>query len=85
MMDELTAAEVNAAIREHWQTENLVIAMVTGDADGITKALRDGVATPIEYSNPMPAEILAEDAEIAAWPLAVDAIDRIPVGEVFEQ
>jgi hypothetical protein len=85
MMDELTLHEVNAAIREHLQTDNLVIAIVTGDADGLTRALASSAPTPIEYPNPMPDDILVEDQEIARYPLQIDAkaIERWPVTSVF--
>src|SRR5690606_24510578 len=35
MMDELTLDDVNAAIRRHLQHENMHIAIVTGDAEGL--------------------------------------------------
>jgi zinc protease len=34
LMPELTLDEVNAAIKKHWQYENLQIAIVTKDAEG---------------------------------------------------
>ena len=85
MMDELTLNEINTAIREHLQTDNLVIAIVTGDADGLTRALANSAPTPIEYPNPMPDHILVEDQEIARYPLRIDAkaIERWPVATIF--
>jgi zinc protease len=84
-MDELTRDEVNAAIRTHFQTRDLVIAIVTGDAEGLARALASGAPTPIEYPNPMAAGILAEDELIAAYPLEIQAgaIERWPVATVF--
>lgn len=85
MMESLTLDEVNAAVRTHWQTSSLVIAIVTGDADGLAAALGDGRPTPIHYPNPMPPDILSEDAAIACYSLKIpaDAIARIPVTEIF--
>lgn len=75
IMDELTLEEVNAAVAKHLQTENMTIAIVTGDASGLREAIVSGAPTPIEYASPMPDEILAEDALIAEYPLDVDASD----------
>jgi zinc protease len=84
-MEALTREEVNAAIKAHWQTRDLDIAIVTGNAERLGKTLASGAPSPIEYSNPMPPEILTEDQEIAAYPLAIapEAIERWPVDEVF--
>jgi zinc protease len=87
MMDELTLDEVNGAIKRHLQTANLKIAIVTGDAPGLTAALTSGAPTPISYDNPKPKEITDEDREIAAFPLgiAVDRVTIVPVEEAFER
>ena len=86
MMNELTLDEVNNAIRMHWQTESLTIAIVTGDADRLTRELTSNEPTPVEYANPMPATILAEDKEIAGYPLgiAAESIERLAIATVFE-
>jgi zinc protease len=87
MMDELTLDDVNGAIKRHLQTANLKIAIVTGDAPGLTAALTSGAPTPIAYDNPKPPEIVAEDREIAAFPLgiAVDRVTIVPVDSAFER
>jgi zinc protease len=77
-MAELTREEVNMAVRKYLQTENLQIAIVTGDAAGLKAQLSSGAPTPIEYGSAMPAEILREDEEIAGFELAV-AHDAITV------
>jgi len=87
MMDDLTLDDVNGAIKRHLQTANLKIAIVTGDAPGLAAALTSGAPTPISYDNPKPAEITAEDREIAAFPLGI-AVDRVtiaPLDEAFER
>jgi zinc protease len=86
IMAELTHAEVNAAIRKYWRTDKLTIAIVTGDGDDLADSLASGAATPIEYANPMPEQILAEDQEIAAYPLRIQAenITIRPVASIFE-
>lgn len=85
MMDELTLEEVNAAVEKHLQYEDLTIAIVTGDAEGLRETLVGGEPTPIEYASPMPEEVLAEDELIASFPLAIPAenVTTIDVDDVF--
>ncbi|HEY8519231.1 MAG TPA: pitrilysin family protein [Gammaproteobacteria bacterium] len=86
MMDELTVEDVNAAIRRHLQYDNLKIAIVTGDAEGLQERLASDAPSPIEYATPKPETVLAEDREIAAFPLdiAAERIRVVPVEEMFE-
>lgn len=87
MMDELTLEEVNAAMKRHWQYDNLQIAIVTGEADKMRTLLASGAPTPITYATPKPAAILEEDRIIEAWPLnlAEDRMTTVPVAEAFER
>ena len=71
MMGELALDDVNSAIERHWQTESLCIAIVTGDADRLTRELTSGQLTPIDYPNPM------ADSGTNADPGA-GAVDRWP-------
>jgi zinc protease len=87
MMDELTLAEVNAAIERHLQSANLKVAIVTGDAVNLRNVLASDTPTPVVYDTPKSDVILAEDREIAAWPLALTAerIVSTPVASAFER
>ncbi len=87
MMDELTLADVDAAVKRHLQTKNLKIAIVTGDAAKLRDVLASDAPTPITYATPKPDAILAEDRTIAAWPLALAAerMEIVPVAEAFER
>lgn len=87
MMDELTLADVNAAIKRHLQYANLKIAVVTGDTAGLQAALTSGAPTPITYDTPKAEAILAEDREIAALPLelASERVTVVPVTSAFER
>jgi zinc protease len=86
MMDELTLADVNAAIKKHLQYKNLKIAIVTGDADNLRAALTSDAPTPISYPTPKSSDVMKEDPEIAAVPFAVKAesISSVPVKDAFE-
>lgn len=87
MMDELTLEDVNAAIKRHLQYENLKIVIVSGQVDTLRAALTADAPSPIAYDTPKPAEILAEDREIAVFPLRVSAerVSALPVNEAFER
>ena len=71
MMDEITLADVNAAIRKHWQLDKMQIAIVTKDAQSLKDALVNNTPSPITYQSSKPQEILDEDAEISTFPLNV--------------
>jgi zinc protease len=85
MMDELTLEDVNAAIRRHLQTDDLKIAIVTGDADGIRAVLESDAPTPLRYAMPRPEAVLDEDLEIEAYPLTIaeDGIEVRPIDRMF--
>ena len=83
----LTLEEVNAAIRKHWQVDNLKIAMVTGEAEAIKATLAADEPTPINYESPKSPEILAEDQEIASYPLSIaeGGVEIVAVEEIFQE
>ncbi len=87
MLDQLTLEEVNAAIRKHIKTDDMVIAMVTADAAGLKAALVSGAKSPIDYGEiKKPAEVLAEDKEIEVYPLRIEdsSVTIVPVDRMFE-
>jgi zinc protease len=83
----LTTQGVNAAVRRHLRTSDLYIVFITQDAEALKRKLLSGEATPIGYSGTKSPEHMAEDAEIARFPIAVRAEDITIVGinEVFEK
>jgi zinc protease len=87
MMDELTVEDVNAALKRHWQYDNVKIAVVTGEAAQMRALLASGKPTPVTYATPKPAAILEEDRIIEAWPLklAEERMTTLPVAEAFER
>ncbi|MFN0007663.1 MAG: M16 family metallopeptidase [Planctomycetota bacterium] len=88
MMDEITFEEVNAAVKKHFHTNDLVIAMVTQDAQGLKDLIVSGAATPVTYPKDAAksAEILAEDKLIESWPLSIPEanVTIVPVKAMFE-
>jgi len=86
IMGELTLEEVNAAIRKHLQYENVKIAVVTGDAEGLSKALLSDAPSPMEYASEKPQRVLDEDREISVFPLGIETgnVTIVPLDEMFE-
>lgn len=86
MMDNLTLADVNAAIKKYWTSSSLRIAVVTRDAKGLRDALVADTPSPITYRTPKSPQILAEDKEIGLFPLKVkpENVKIVPVGELFQ-
>ena len=88
MMDQITLEEVNAALGKHIQAEDLVIAMVTANAQTMKQALVSDAATPIDYGEiEKPEAVLKEDKQIERYPLKIRAqnVTIIPVDQMFAQ
>jgi zinc protease len=87
MMGEITREEVNAAIRKHWQYGNMQIAVVTKNAAAFRDALVADTPSPITYRTAKPESVLAEDKEIAVFPVKVkkEDVKIVPVAEVLQR
>ena len=87
MMDEITIDEVNDAIRKHWQYGDMQIAIVASNAEELKKVLVADASSPITYTSPKPAEVLAEDKEIVDFKLGIKTEDVkvVPVAGLFER
>jgi zinc protease len=85
-LESLSLKQVNAAIKKYLSTKNMVIAVVTEDAEGFKKALIEDAPSPIKYDSPKPKEILEEDKLIMNFPLKIPAenIMIIPADKIFE-
>jgi zinc protease len=84
-LETLTLAEVNAAIKKHWQYDNMQIAVVTKDAAAFRDALLADAPSPMKYQTEKPQSILDEDKEISTFPLKLkpENIHIIPVADLF--
>jgi zinc protease len=85
-MAKLTVDEVNAALKRHLAYDNVMIAIVTGDAEGLAEALAADTPSPMTYESKKSDEVLAEDEEIAVFPLRIgaDRIETLAVETMFE-
>jgi zinc protease len=85
-LDALTPATVQAALRRHLDSDGMYLVFITRDAEGLRQKLLSGEPSPITYAGTQPAEVLAEDREIASYPIPVTARDItiLRVEEVLE-
>jgi len=86
-MDQLTLADVNAAIRKHMQYGKMQIAMITKDANSMKRALLSDGPSPMTYKTPRPSHILEEDKVISVFPVKVDpeSVKVLEVKDLFER
>ena len=82
----LTLEEVNAALRKHLKSDSMRIVMVTGDAEGLRKAIIENTPSPITYNSPKPPEIVEEDKVIQDYKITVkpEDVTVVPVAQAFE-
>ena len=73
-------------LREHLQTEDLALVVVTPNAEALAERLASDAPSPITYNAPKPDEIMVEDEVIQQYPLGIDREDIriVPAEEVFE-
>ena len=82
----LDKEKVDAAIRRHLGSDGMYVVFITADAQALKDLILSGDGTWIDYAGEQPPELLAEDDEIAAYPIPVAAEDIVimGIGEVFE-
>jgi zinc protease len=69
----LSKEQVDAAVRKHLQSKNLVVALVTQDGPASLQTLLSGKPTLIHYDSAgTPSDILAEDKLIQLFPVEVN-------------
>jgi zinc protease len=87
-LPKISLEDVNKAIKKHLNPDNLYIAVITQDAEGLKNALIANTPSPITYANPsMPEEILNEDLVIQAFPLNAtsEKVQVAPASEFFKK
>ncbi len=86
LMD-LTVDDVNRAIREHLQAENIKIAAVTANAQEFKEALLENTPSPISYSGNVDDSVKEKDEIVKTYTLNInpDRIRIVPVSEIFEK
>lgn len=84
-----TLEQVNAAIRKHWQTDNMFVTIVTdvSEAPALAGSLISNAPSPMSYSDlvrsGLPQEVLDEDAAVAVYPLNVRKVTIVESKDTF--
>ncbi len=90
LLAKLTLEDVNNAIKKYWQTDNMFVTIVTdeSEAEPLAKSLLENQPSPMSYSNlvksGLPAEVLAEDDEVANYKLNVKSVNIINSADTFK-
>ena len=80
----LTVDEVNAAVRKHIQSDDLVAVLVTDGAAEVQATLEAGEPSPLEYNSPPEPEVLEADETIQVIPVEPAAFTIVAVDDMFE-
>ena len=87
LMGEITKDEVDSAVKKYLRSPSMQVVIVTKDAAALRDALVSGAASPITYESAKPPAVMAEDKEIASFPLQISAADVkiVKVEDLFQQ
>ena len=82
----LTLKDVNDAIKKYLKSDTMRIVLITKDAETLKKEIVENKPGTVTYASPKPAEVVAEDKVIGAFPFGVKAenITITPVEKVFQ-
>lgn len=86
----LTLEDVNQAVKKYLQAENMYVAIITDDSEAgpLAESLRENKPSPMSYSNlvreGLPAEVVAEDEEVARYRLDVKSVKIIESEQTFK-
>ncbi len=83
----LTLDDVNRAIRRHLRVDDLWIVVVAQNCQALKQKFLSGEPSPMTYNAPKPKDLLEEDKLVEKFPIPFhqDAIEIIPVADVFER
>jgi zinc protease len=85
-LPKLTVDDVNAAVKRRLATSGIKVAIVTEDAEGLAKILKENTPSPIRYDTEGTSEeILKEDKAIELFPLRNVSVKIVPVEEMFQK
>jgi zinc protease len=89
LLEKVTLEEVNAAIRNYFQTKNMFVSIVTdkSECENLAQSLKTNAPSPMSYSNSLKAvltpEIKAEDEIVAKFPLPVTQVNTVISKDMF--
>ncbi len=89
LLEKLTLADVNNAMKKYWQTDNMFVTIVTdkSEAEPLAASLKANKPSPMSYSNNLKASleksILDEDEIVAKFPLNIKSVTVVKSAEMF--
>lgn len=90
LLSKVTLVDVNAAMKKYWQTKNMFISIVTDKTEVVplARSLRDGIASPMSYSNVLKGvlskDILEEDKLVENYPMKVTNVTIVDSNDTFK-
>lgn len=90
-LNKLKLDDVNSAIRKHFQTENMFVAVITdsSEAEKLAESLRSNGSAPIVYSplvsKGLPKEVTEEDKEIDRYRLNISKVEVVDSATLFRK
>ncbi len=85
-LPKLTVGDVNAALKRRLAASGMKVAIVTEDAEGLAKILKENTPSPIHYDTQGTSdEILKEDKAISVFPLRDVSVKIVPVEAMFQK
>ncbi len=90
LLENATLEQVNASLRKHWQTDRMFVTIVTdvSEAHALAGSLISNSPSPMSYSDlvksGLGADVLAEDDEVAEYPLNVKKVTIVESSDTFQ-
>ena len=90
LLASLTVEDVNKAVKQYLQTQNMYVTIVTDDSEAIplAQALENNTSLPMSYSDLMkeglPKAVKDEDAEIANYRLNIKSVKIVDTKDTFK-
>ena len=83
-LDRLTHAQVQEAIRRHFQSRDLEIVLIAQEARQLARALEQETPSPLSYNASKPESLLAEDRTISLYPVRASKVKVVPLTDIFK-
>ena len=90
LLENVTYSDMMLAMRNYWQTQNMVITIVTDKSEALPlkESLEQNSISPMSYSNALKAvltpEILTEDKIVAEYKLNIKQVTIVNSNELFK-
>jgi zinc protease len=90
LLSKLTIEDVNRAMKQHWQVNNMFVTIITDDSEAgaLAAALQANIPSPMSYSNlvkeGLPKDVVDEDAQIANYKLNIKNVRIVDSKDTFK-